>query len=81
MGAVADLTPTILALKGLAIGQDMDGVILEELFEDGLLERVLPIYVDSHDTNQWLADRPKQLLSPDTQQQRLQQLRDLGYLP
>lgn len=81
VGAVADLTPTILALKGLAIGQDMDGVILEDLFEDGLLERVFPIYVDSHDTNQWLADRPRQLLSPDTQQQRLQQLRDLGYLP
>jgi len=80
LGSVLDMAPTILALKGLPIGQDMDGTILDELLVEGLLDAHPPTYVPTHDTREWLASRPDQLLTAEAEQERLEQLRALGYI-
>ncbi len=81
LGSVLDLAPTILALKGIPAGRDMDGTILKELFEDGFLERYPPSFVASHDTAEWLAARPRQLMTSGMEEERIRQLKALGYLP
>lgn len=80
LGRVLDVAPTILALKGLPLGRDMDGVILEALLEEGFLERHPPTFVETHDTREWLEARPGELLTQEAERERLQQLRSLGYL-
>jgi predicted AlkP superfamily phosphohydrolase/phosphomutase len=37
--SVEDVTPTVLALCGLPIGDDMDGSVIEEAFEPGFLHK------------------------------------------
>jgi hypothetical protein len=80
LGSVLDLAPTILALKGLPIGQDMDGVIIESVLEEGFLENHPPTFVETHDRPGWLDSRPEELLSEEVERERLQQLRALGYI-
>jgi len=80
IGSVVDLAPTLLALKQLPVGRDMDGRVLESLFEGGFL-RDHPIrYVDSHDTDDWRASRPTVSVPKDIEAERQQQLRALGYI-
>ncbi|MCP4654077.1 MAG: hypothetical protein GY856_01530 [bacterium] len=80
LGSVLDLAPTILVLKGLPIGQDMDGTILDEVLVDGFLDAHPPTYVRTHDTEEWIAARPDHLLTPEAEKERLDQLRALGYI-
>ena len=80
LGRVLDVATTILALKTLPLGRDMDGVVLEDLLEESFLERHPVAYVETHDTREWLTSRPEELLSPEAEQERLEQLRSLGYL-
>lgn len=46
--SVRDITPTILALFGLPVGDDMDGAVMRDAFEDDFLRahpvRVIPTY-------------------------------------
>jgi hypothetical protein len=80
VGTVLDLAPTILALKGLPIGRDMDGLVLAGVLEEGFLVRHPPQYVESHDTDQWRAERPGDFVTAEMEQERIEQLRSLGYL-
>lgn len=80
LGRVHDLAPTVLALQGIPVGRDMDGVILEGVLETDFLERYPVPFVDTHDTDEWLANRPRQMLSREAELQRLEQLRALGYI-
>jgi hypothetical protein len=80
VGTVLDLAPTILALKGLPIGRDMDGAILEPVLEVGFLDRHPPTYVETHDTETWLAERPAHSVTAQMEQERIEQLKALGYL-
>ena len=80
LGHVLDLAPTVLALQGLELGRDMDGVVLKEVVKTDFLDRHPPEFVDSHDTSEWLALRPDEPLSSDAERERLEQLRALGYL-
>ncbi len=80
LGSVLDLAPTILALKGLPLGQDMDGTILDEVLAEGFLNAHPPAYVPTHDTAEWIASRPDRLLTPEAEKERLDQLRALGYI-
>ena len=80
LGRVLDLAPTILALKGLPIGRDMDGVIMEAILEEGFLESHTPTFVETHDRPEWLDARPDELLTEEAERERLQQLRALGYI-
>ncbi len=80
LGRVLDLAPTILALKGLPIGRDMDGEIMKAVLEEGFLENHPPTFIETHDRPGWLDARPDELLSEEAEQERLQQLRSLGYI-
>ena len=80
LGRVLDLAPTILALKGLPIGRDMDGEIMEAILEEGFLEGQPPTFIETHDRPEWLDARPDELLSEEAERERLQQLRSLGYI-
>ena len=80
IGSILDITPTILALKGLPIGRDMDGVVIASLFEPGFLDRHPPTYVQTHDTRAWLAGRPAHFLTSQMSAERIEQLKALGYL-
>lgn len=80
LGRVLDLTATVLALKELPIGRDMDGEILESVLEKDFLENHPPTFVETHDRSEWLDSRPEELLSEDAERERLEQLRALGYI-
>jgi len=80
VGRVLDVATSILALKGLPLGRDMDGVILDTVLEKEFFESHPPKYVETHDTGEWLESRPRELLSREAEQERLEQLRALGYL-
>ena len=80
LGDVIDIAPTILALKGLPIGHDMDGAVLDGVLEPEFLQDHPLRSLATHDTEEWLRERPQQLLSTTAEQQRLEQLRALGYI-
>lgn len=81
IGDVSDITPTILALRGVPIGEDMDGVVLDELLRPGFFGGRAPASVPSHDTPEWLASRNEgEAVDLPGHEERLEQLRILGYL-
>jgi hypothetical protein len=80
LGSVLDITPTVLALDRIPVGEDMDGVVLEGVLREGLFDEEPPATVASHDTPEWLENRPQQMLSADAEEERLEQLRALGYI-
>ena len=81
IGDVTDITPTLLALRGLPIGRDMDGSVLELLLKPGVLEASVLEFVATHDTPEWLAARSERTaIEHPGQKERFEQLRSLGYL-
>ena len=76
MGSVLDITPTLLALKGLPRAADMDGAPLAELIETAVAGTVVP----THDTPEWLATRRARMREAIHESERLEQLRSLGYI-
>jgi len=76
VGHALDVTPTLLTLLGLPVGRDMDGVVLESLLEP----RIKVTYVETHDTEDWLASRPSVTYETPGTEERLEQLRSLGYI-
>ncbi len=52
--SVRDVTPTILALYGLPVGEDMDGVVMRDAFEDDFLRAhpsgTIPTYEPTEET-------------------------------
>jgi hypothetical protein len=77
---VFDVAPTVLTLLDLPVGEDMRGRVLEELFSDVQRRRPRPRAVASHDTLEFLARRPSTSPGGPSEQERLEQLRALGYL-
>lgn len=80
VGSVLDITPTILHLLAIPVGRDMDGHVLRR----GLVDRAresAPQFVETHDTPEFLAARSLggEMSEPDVEQ-RLEQLRGLGYI-
>lgn len=78
--ALVDLTPTILALKGVPLGEDFDGSPIEQLLPVGWLDRNPPRTVASHDTEAWLAAQKSRQVEAVDEAERLEQLRSLGYI-
>ncbi len=77
LGRMQDVCPTLLALLGLPVGEDMDGVPLEALVPDARLADLRT--VPTHDDPAWFAARPEPFdVAEDPE--RLNQLEDLGYL-
>jgi len=76
--AVLDITPTLLHLHGLPVGEDMDGRVLTELLvEDGASRPVA--MVETHEKGPPPVKRPRPIPS-DTDSDVIERLRSLGYL-
>jgi tetratricopeptide (TPR) repeat protein len=50
--SVLDITPTVLHYLGLPVGKDMDGKVLESVFEPGFRQEHPIRYVGTHETGQ-----------------------------
>jgi hypothetical protein len=79
LGDVVDVAPTILTLRGVPVGRDMDGAVIESLWPTD--SPPAPTFVETHDTEEWLAAqrRRRHQLRPG-EEERLDQLRSLGYV-
>jgi predicted AlkP superfamily pyrophosphatase or phosphodiesterase len=77
IGSILDITPTVLALLGIPIGEDMPGRVLDQLL-------AMPVQVTTiatHDEPQWRRRAPGGRAPGDTDEAaRLEQLRALGYI-
>jgi len=80
IGDVADVTPTVLALRGIPLGRDMDGSVLRGVLAPEAAEALRPGFVASHDTPAWRAARAGSGGLQPGHDERLEQLRALGYL-
>ena len=80
VGSVLDITPTLLTLKRVPVGEDMDGKVLNQILHPELLSQQRASSVPSHDTPQWRAARPKLQPGQDVDPEREEQLRALGYI-
>jgi len=79
-GSVLDIAPTVLTLLGLPVGRDMDGKVLEDVIEPSFLTEHPVSWVEAHTPPDWHESRsaePKERLS---EEERLEQLRSLGYI-
>jgi predicted AlkP superfamily pyrophosphatase or phosphodiesterase len=79
-GSLLDLTPTILALKGVPVGEDFDGAPMAKIFAEGWLEEHPLRVVATHDTDEWLASQKSRQVDAVDELERLEQLRSLGYI-
>ena len=80
IGSVLDVMPTLLALKGIPIGEDMDGRPLTSLIQKERLEAAPPTFVPTHDSGEWLDARTARSGQSADDAERLEQLRSLGYI-
>lgn len=80
LGRVIDVLPTILAMKGIPIGEDMDGAPLRGLIDFAKLENPRISYVPTHDDPEWLADQKTRIRHGVDETERIEQLRSLGYI-
>lgn len=80
VGSVFDLTPTLLHLFDLPVGDDMAGRVLEGILEQELLERRPVRSIPSHDTPAWRAAQESLRVDQRDLTERLEQLRRLGYV-
>lgn len=71
---IADITPTILAMLGLAVPADMEGKVLSELFEPRLGVAFQPPRKPE------LGELPEQVYTEEEQRVLTERLSDLGYL-
>jgi hypothetical protein len=70
----------VLALMQIPVGQDMDGRVLAQLFSDDVQTASQPPPVPTHDTAEFLARRDREAPPHPDEQERLDQLRSLGYI-
>lgn len=76
--SVHDVTPTVMTLLGIPLGRDMDGRVMEGIFEDGFLNRYRPEYVKSHDRG--FIFRRNRVTQSDVDDELLDKMRALGYI-
>jgi hypothetical protein len=74
IGSIYDILPTLLALADVPIARDLEGEVIEEVAVDR------GVRVDTFETPEWLASRALNKPKPSEDQQRIEQLRALGYL-
>lgn len=80
VGHVFDVTPTMLALTGMPIGEDMDGKVLMELLDPDVFRTTPITFVATHDSPEWLAERAGRASGGADSPERMEQLRSLGYV-
>ena len=78
--SVFDVTPTLLALMQVPVGEDMHGSVLESWLDPGFLARHPVERVASHDTPEWREAHRSLPVGTLGRDERIEQLRALGYL-
>jgi predicted AlkP superfamily phosphohydrolase/phosphomutase/tetratricopeptide (TPR) repeat protein len=76
--SVIDITPTILAMSGLAVGQDMEGKVLHQCFNEPIEPDFIPSW-ELVDGDCGMHDKDL-VEDPWAAQEALQQLVELGYI-
>jgi len=79
-GSVLDITPTILAMLGAPVGKDMVGRVMRDVIDPEFLERHGVDYVSSHTGGLWNRLRPSDKRARSEVGERIEQLRQLGYI-
>ena len=80
LGSVLDVLPTILAVKGIPIGEDMDGSPMRAILDFGKTGISEIRYVPTHDDAKWLAGQTARIRHGVDESERIEQLRSLGYI-
>jgi arylsulfatase A-like enzyme len=84
VGRVLDITPTLLVLKGIPVGADMDGTVLDKVVTPEFLREHPPAQRRTHDTEEWRAarqtNRHDAAAAAAAEVERVKQLRALGYV-
>ena len=79
-GHVLDIAPTILALLDIPVARDMDGVVLRNLLTPASVRGLDVTYVASHDSPKWFAQRGATEIATPGAEERVRQLKAIGYL-
>lgn len=79
-GSIMDLAPLLLALAGLPVGEDMDGRVPQGLLDPVFLESHPLGTIATHDTPGWRERDAGYRFSEEEVQERLEELRSIGYL-
>jgi len=80
VGSILDVAPTLLRLWGVPQGRDLDGRVLDGILAPAVLAKPEPPSVRSHDSAAWLRARPTARQPLVDVEERLEQLRALGYI-
>jgi predicted AlkP superfamily phosphohydrolase/phosphomutase len=80
LGSILDIAPTILALRGLPVGRDMQGKPMKHIFDPAFLEAHPIRNVSTHTDSDWFDSRERAAGAELDPTERLEQLRTLGYL-
>jgi predicted AlkP superfamily pyrophosphatase or phosphodiesterase len=80
MGSVEDITPTLLAMLRIPLGADMAGKVMTDIFRDEFHVERQPRMIATHDTEEFFANRQKETPVLPGDEERLRQLRSLGYI-
>jgi predicted AlkP superfamily pyrophosphatase or phosphodiesterase len=80
IGSVLDVLPTILAIEGIPIGEDMDGQPLRSILDLEKLPAHGIQYVPTHDNPAWLSAQATRIRRAVDERERIEQLRSLGYI-
>ncbi len=73
-----DVCPTILTLLGIPVGEDMDGRVIEQVFETPPEVETVPTHDDEHPDDG--VNRGEHIEDPYAAQEVLKQLAELGYV-
>ncbi|MEJ2721739.1 MAG: hypothetical protein P8181_11470, partial [bacterium] len=72
--------PTMLVLRGIPVGEDMDGSPMRGILDLNAIGDAGIRYVPTHDNQEWLAGRRKRMRDAQEQTERNEQLRSRGYI-
>jgi predicted AlkP superfamily phosphohydrolase/phosphomutase len=80
LASVLDVLPTILAVMGIPVGEDMKGRPASAVIDPAKIPPSDIRFVPSHDTPEWLAAQKTRIKRAEDEKERLEQLRSLGYI-
>lgn len=81
VGSVFDVAPTLLTQKGIPVGADMKGKVLHAVLDADFLRAYPEAEIQTHDTPEWVEGREIRSRDASAEEERLEQLRSLGYVP
>jgi arylsulfatase A-like enzyme len=77
---VVDITPTVLALYGLPVADDMDGRVLTEAIDEDFLASHRVHRIDSYETAALRQEEGEEPMASPYDDQVRERLRSLGYI-